>query len=374
VHRLRIVKPDPSRSLGTLQSDYEFQAAILPGVSRTFALTIPVLPNDLAEVVANAYLLCRLADTIEDDAGLDSASKTVFHERLVDVVRGHADADAFAQDLLPLLSDRTLAAERELVSGAAKVVRVTHSFSATDRRAIVECLSRMCEGMPEFQRHRNLDGLADLGDLSAYCYVVAGVVGEMLTELFCEHCPALADKRGELMRLALSFGQGLQMTNILKDIWEDRTADTCWLPRCVFGSDFDLAKLDELFATAEYRAGIEHLTGIAHHHLRHALDYALHIPTNESGMRRFCLWAIGLAILTLRKVYRYCDQQRGVRVKISRNSVRGTVLAVDLSYRSDRAVRGLFALASRGLPLIPADPHPGRGSKLRRRQPDASRA
>ena len=374
MHRLRIVKPDPSRSLGTLQADFDFQTAILPGVSRTFALTIPVLPNGLAEVVANAYLLCRLADTIEDDTSLDAASKTAFHDRLVDVVRGRADAEAFAADLLPLLSDRTLAAERELVAGAARVIRVTHSFSVADRRAIVDCLSRMCAGMPEFQRQRTLAGLADLGDLSAYCYVVAGVVGEMLTDLFCEHCPPLASKRGELMRLALSFGQGLQMTNILKDVWEDRNADTCWLPRCVFGREFDLARLDELFATAEYRAGIEQLTGIAHHHLRHALDYALHIPTTESGMRRFCLWAIGLALLTLRKVHKYCDKQRGARLKISRQSVRGAVLAVNLTYHSDRAVRGLFALAGHGLPLVPAELHPGRGSKIRRPQPGASRA
>ncbi|HEY5567564.1 MAG TPA: squalene/phytoene synthase family protein, partial [Gammaproteobacteria bacterium] len=55
---------------GVARDDLEYQASILPGVSRTFALTIPVLPDRLAEVVTNAYLLCRLADTIEDDVGL----------------------------------------------------------------------------------------------------------------------------------------------------------------------------------------------------------------------------------------------------------------------------------------------------------------
>ena len=52
----------------TLESDEAYQEHALPGVSRTFALTIPELPGDLRRVVTNAYLLCRIADTIEDDA------------------------------------------------------------------------------------------------------------------------------------------------------------------------------------------------------------------------------------------------------------------------------------------------------------------
>jgi PAS domain S-box-containing protein len=75
-------------------------------------------------------------------------------------------------------------------------------------------------------------GMTDL--LLTYCYFVAGVVGEMCTDLFCLHSPELAAQRTAMMRLAVSFGQGLQMTNILKDIWDDRPANACWLPRSVF--------------------------------------------------------------------------------------------------------------------------------------------
>ncbi len=361
MHRLRTVKFESGPVAGRIQADLDFQTAILPGVSRTFALTIPVLPEGLAEVVANAYLLCRLADTIEDDVELDHAAKTLFHNRLVAVVRGEADADAFARDLAPLLSDRTLAAERELVTNAAKVVRVTQSFAPNEQRAIINCLARMCAGMPVFQRQKSLGGLSDLDEMNAYCYVVAGVVGEMLTELFCERCPALANKRPELMDLALSFGQGLQMTNILKDIWEDRRAETCWLPRSVFGADFDLARLDELYLTAEFRHGLDKLIGIAHHHLRNALEYTRQIPAREAGIRRFCLWAIGLAVLTLRKVRKHRDLGCADHLKISRRSVRATVGLVNLTYSSDRALRALFDIAAAGLPLV-------------REEPDASRA
>jgi len=324
-------------------------------------------------VVANAYLLCRLADTIEDDLALDNAAKTEFHDRFVAVIRGESGAEEFARDLAPLLSDKTLAAERSLVENAARVIRLTHSFSESDQHAIVRCLDTMCAGMPEFQRHRSPGGLADLGALGSYCYVVAGVVGEMLTELFCEHCPELAPRKQELLMLAPSFGQGLQMTNILKDVWEDRHADTCWLPRSVFGADFDLSRLDELYRTAEYRRGIEELAGITHHHLRNALRYALLVPRSQVGIRRFCLWAVGFALLTLRKVQKYCDYKRGERVKISRRSVRAVVFAVDAAARSDRALTLLFNCAAAGLPLV-AGGAGLRPERIRPRQPGTSRA
>ena len=80
------------------------QEQLLPGVSRTFALTIPQLPEPLREVVTNAYLLCRIADTIEDDAALTPLQKADFHEQFRAVVAGQACAGIFAQTLLPLLT------------------------------------------------------------------------------------------------------------------------------------------------------------------------------------------------------------------------------------------------------------------------------
>ena len=214
--------------------------------------------------------------------------------------------------------------------------------------------------MPTFLRHRSLNGLADIDSMSAYCYVVAGVVGEMLTELFCAHRPDVGRHRSEL-----------QMTNILKDVWEDRRSRTCWLPRCVFGAEFDLAQLDDLYATRAYRDGIERLIAITHRHLRNAVDYALLIPNSEPGIRRFCLWAIGLAVLTLRKVVRHCDSQRDVRIKISRRKVGVAVRTIDLICARDNLLRAAFALASAGLPLVPEAAFPAFGAKLLRSQLDA---
>jgi farnesyl-diphosphate farnesyltransferase len=346
------VNSDASPLDGAARADLEYQASILPGVSRTFALTIPVLPAGLARVVTNAYLLCRLADTIEDDVGLDNAQKTAFHRRFVAVVEGTEPAEPFAAELVPLLSDRTLAEERDLVGSTAKVVRVAHSFLPKERAALTRCIRIMCSGMPEFQRNRSLRGLQDLEEMASYCYFVAGVVGEMLTELFCLHCPELNENRDRLMRLAVSFGQGLQMTNILKDIWDDRQAQTCWLPRSVFkGSEFRLEQLEEQHLSLAFADGLNELIGVAHAHLRNAMEYTCLIPKREAGMRKFCFWAIGLAVMTLRKIHRNPAFTSGAQVKVSRRTVKATVVTTNLTLMSNRALRLMFDRAADSLPL-----------------------
>jgi farnesyl-diphosphate farnesyltransferase len=341
---------ESSRKTGASADDLEYQSGILPGVSRTFALTIPVLPADLAIVTTNAYLLCRIADTIEDDPGLTHEQKSRFHARFVAVVEGKEDAESFARELAPLLSDRVLPAEHDLVRNTSAVIRLTHGFSAAERAALTRCVTIMCRGMPEFQRNKSLRGLKDLTELGEYCYYVAGVVGEMCTELFCLHCPELAPKREAMLRLAVSFGQGLQMTNILKDIWDDRPAGACWLPRSVFGN-YDLARLEQWHTDPKFREGLNDLIGIGHAHLTNALEYTCMIPKREAGIRRFCLWAIGLAVLTLRKIHRHPTFRSGNEVKVSRRTVKATVLTTNLTLMSNRALRLIFARAADGLPL-----------------------
>ena len=88
-------------------SDNEFQALLLEGVSRTFALTIPQLPSGLYEPVANAYLLCRIVDTIEDEISLTAAQKKDFCSRFIAIAQTGQNAEGFVEDLAPLLSDQT---------------------------------------------------------------------------------------------------------------------------------------------------------------------------------------------------------------------------------------------------------------------------
>jgi farnesyl-diphosphate farnesyltransferase len=281
----------------------------------------------------------------------------------VDALKDHGDPEDFAHRLRERMSAQMSDGERELVSQTAAVLRVTAAFPESARKAVMRCVSIMGRGMPEFQKHKTLEGLAGPQDLDRYCYYVAGVVGEMLTDLFCDYSPPLAGRRAEMMKLAVCFGQGLQMTNILKDIWEDCESGTCWLPRSVFAQvRGGLGRAMRERDSAALVPGIEELLGIAHAHLRSALRYTQMIPKNEPGIRRFCLWAIGMAVLTLRKIYRNPGYTSGRQVKISRRAVRATVVLCNASQVSNRALGLLFAMATRGLPTVEPDdicPPPG---------------
>ena len=343
--------------MGPEISDLDYQDRVLPHVSRTFALTIPELPEALRAPVTNAYLLCRIADTIEDEPAVSAAQTIALMQRFKDAVAGRGDASALANDLTPLLTERTLPSERDLVANMARVIRVTAQFEPVQRAAIVRCIELMCLGMPRFQFNASLRGLARTTDLDEYCYFVAGVVGQMLTQLFCCHAPRIAANRERLESLAESFAQGLQMTNILKDIWEDRSRGVCWLPQDVFARHgIDLAHVSAQPHDPRFGAGLRELVGIAHAHLRNALAYTLLIPPAETGIRRFCLWAVGLAILTLRKIAANPRFTCGADVKVSHSALAMTQIFTDIALRRDWMLRALFARAASGVPLAELAP------------------
>lgn len=333
-----------------------FQSEILPRVSRTFALTIPQLPSGLRDVVANAYLLCRIADTIEDEVALNAEQKTHFHQRFVAAIAGTEPVARFARELTPLLSEASLESERVLIAQAETVLCYTHSLHPAERNALHRCVSIMCRGMGDYQRKASLSGLPGLRDLDHYCYFVAGVVGEMLTELFCHYLGDSAKRRAALMQLSRSFGLGLQMTNILKDVWEDRARGVCWWPQDIFAAEgIDLSRLEQSQNSNSFVAALQKLVGVAHGHLQNALHYTQLIPSDEAGIRRFCLWAIGLAVLTLQNIHQHPEYHSGQDVKVSRKRVKQVITLVSLGVRSNFLLNGMFRWAGKGLPLTKVD-------------------
>ena len=137
--------------------------------------------------------------------------------------------------------------------------------------------------MHHFQRTASLRGLRASTDLDDYCYYVAGVVGEMLTELFCAYSPAIDAQRAALETLGGLVRAGSADDQILKDVWEDRSRGACWLPQEVFEPHgIDLGALRRSSSHAGFDAGMRELVGMAHAHLRNALAFTLLIPQTES--------------------------------------------------------------------------------------------
>jgi farnesyl-diphosphate farnesyltransferase len=242
-----------------------------------------------------------------------------------------------------------------LIRPIARVIEIPHNYDKDYQDVISRCLGIMSEGMIFYQNLENSTGLKNLKELDDYCYFVAGVVGEMLTDLFCLHLPnALSSKREDMMKLAISFGQGLQMTNILKDIWDDQSRGVCWLPKDVFEHyGFDLAMLQQGQINGDFHEGLNHMIGIAHTHLERAFKYTLMIPSKESGIRNFLLWAIFMALYTLKKIHKNMDATNSENWKIDRKSVKQIIVISKLTAKQDFLLNTFFKLTSRGLPKKP---------------------
>jgi farnesyl-diphosphate farnesyltransferase len=344
--QISIDKPETLLQL----SDAELQDILLEGVSRTFALTIPQLPEGLYSPVANAYLLCRIVDTIEDEVSLDVEQKRHFCKQFIEITKTGKNSKKFAEELAPLLSDQTIPAERSLIRLTPRVIAITHSFAAGQIEALAECVETMANGMPVFQALDLHAGLKTMADMDDYCYYVAGCVGEMLAKLFCHYSPEINRHHDELLKLSVSFGQGLQMTNILKDIWDDAKRGVCWLPQDIFTeTGFELKNLTPETDDENFRKGLEHLISIAQGHLQNALTYTQLLPSHDTGIRNFCLWALGMAVLTLKKIKENLSFNDSTQVKITRNSVKATIFATKLTVRSNTLLSLLFNLTSRKL-------------------------
>ncbi len=339
-------------------ADFTWQEYSLQGVSRTFALAIPLLPTPLRHVVGTAYLLCRIADTIEDDAGFDAETKAEHLARFVAIVEGTLTQDSiesFVADVHPYLSDKTPRAERDLVANTVRAIKITRSYNSVQQESLARCVRIMSLGMADFATG-SVAGLKDQTQMARYCYVVAGVVGEALTELFCEYSPHIAKNRDHMMKLAVRYGQGLQMVNILQDFWEDREQGACWLPRDIFQQEgLDLASVDvKQKDDPAFVRSLNTLIRTAGQCLSDALEYTLMIPHREKGVRQFCLASLGLAVLTLQRIQKRPGYVSREEVKITRFSVHANLDLTNLIARSDKLLTFCFNLFTSAILRPPA--------------------
>jgi farnesyl-diphosphate farnesyltransferase len=234
--------------------------SLLEKTSRTFALSIPVLPEPTRREVMIAYLLFRIADTFEDASHWTPESRIEalgeFRGLLCDYSLPEAERLAAKWVAAGISSHEGY---RELMG---KVPFVLESFLGLSPDAVAPVRAhvlRSAEGMAGYVA-RTHDGnlvLTDLQDLKTYCYFVAGIVGEMLTELFLCGRPALAGTAAYLRERAATFGEALQLVNILKDSAGDAAEGRTYLPPAVSRTEvFALARRD-LGTAGDYIAALQ---------------------------------------------------------------------------------------------------------------------
>jgi farnesyl-diphosphate farnesyltransferase len=229
---------------------------LLLRTSRTFALAIPYLPEPLRREVGVAYLLFRIADTFEDATHWPRA------DRLEALAAFERLLTSPTWDDAPRLAAKWLADKPcehegylELLRDVPGVLHELDVFKPSRRAAIVRHTLRTSRGMAGFVASGTEDGSLRLGalpDLREYCYIVAGIVGELLTELFLDFTPSLDRVRTTLTDNAAAFGEGLQLVNILKDADSDARHGRVYLPPGLSRAEILALARADLDAAVEY--------------------------------------------------------------------------------------------------------------------------
>jgi len=233
---------------------------LLIKTSRTFALAIPLLPDPLRSEVGIAYLLFRIADTFEDATHWPRADRLAALADFDELLTAHTSGGARAEG--ERLAAAWVAARPcehagylELLGETPAVLAELDRFEPARRAAIVKHTLRTSQGMAGFVARGDADGslhLHTLADLRHYCYIVAGIVGELLTELFLHAAPSLESVRGTLVDNSIAFGEGLQLVNILKDADSDAQHGRVYLPRGLDRGEILAIARDDLRAASEY--------------------------------------------------------------------------------------------------------------------------
>jgi phytoene/squalene synthetase len=291
----------------------EFYQGHLDAVSRSFALCIPQLTAPFREHVALSYLLLRVLDTVEDAPFAEKIHQqrqfSAFRQFLVRPPTA-AQLDAFRDSFPASISD----AERKLLEDTGAFLEDAYGLPAVVRGVMFSAFDRMASGMATYAR-RPATRLVDLEDVTRYCCIVAGLVGEMLTRLrMAEGQPA------PRMLFAYRFGLFLQKVNILKDQAEDEAADRFFVP-------------DRREILASLR---EDANG--------ALSYLTSLPQKERGYRIFCAWSLMLGAAAL-------GQMAGPRQSRRAETMELLGRIADIA-QDDAALRRRFAA------LLPNLPYP----------------
>jgi len=211
---------------GPAEPDLSWCHEAVQGVSRTFALTVDVLEEPMASQICVGYLLCRVADTVEDAGHIPPEVQSDVLRTYRNAIDPDEDVDiaAFREAVDEWLPDDR-DDDWEVVAEAPTIVATFEDLDPEAREAIVPPVLEMVDGMAMFvDRHATKGGLriGDRDELEQYCYYAAGTVGNLITNLLTRG-EVPEDRAQRLRDTAEEFGLLLQLVNVSKDVYDDYT-------------------------------------------------------------------------------------------------------------------------------------------------------
>lgn len=370
-------------------TDYRRCAAtcreLLPRVSRTFAVTISVLGGSMRDAVRTGYLLCRIADTIEDAWPGDRREVEGAFDRFTDALAGVATAASSLQYSAIELRGRVAEPYRDLVRSTGTVLATWRALPPGDRADVADAVRVMAGGMRHYagreaarEAELHVTGphdraapapggaratddsatvarfayLDDDRELADYCWIVAGCVGVMLTKLFDRRAGGDPRAAARRLELAPAVGEALQLTNILLDWPADVREGRCHVPASWLRDE----GLEPRDLVGPPHPGVERLAARLEARARAAIaivpQYIATLPARHVRYRMFCLWPALWAAASLAHARRDPEFPRGAtRPKLPRPEIRRIARAALLRGHTRAGVVALF----RSVGIEPAD-------------------
>ena len=328
----RIVPATPGSGVALVSPELE---TLLRDTSRSFHLTLRILPAPVRSQIGLAYLLARATDTIADTELVPVTQRLDALAALKARILGTRTQPLDLSPLLPVASGSPSEdPEHRLLQRLETAVDVLRVLSKEDLADVRRVLETITEGQAlDLRRFGSASGTAPGAletdeELDDYTYRVAGCVGEFWTRMTRRHCfPGEPLDEARLIEDGIRFGKGLQLVNILRDMPKDLRAGRCYLPRLALGR-IGLTPVDLLDPASEGR--LRPLYDIWVHraegHLAAGWRYTCALPTGQWRLRLACAWPvlIGARTLGLLRTGRVLDPS--LRLKVSRKEVRSILL------------------------------------------------
>jgi farnesyl-diphosphate farnesyltransferase len=326
-HPLSNMAHTPAQLLGPL----------LKAVSRSFYITLRVLPSKIRPQIGLAYLLARTSDTIADTELVALDQRLEALRALRDRISGRSPTPL---EFGTLAQNQALPAERILLEQCEASLALLPGLVPADRQLVVEVLEIITGGQDLDLRRfagaskERVIALKTPEELDDYTYRVAGCVGEFWTKICRAHLfPRASLDDRLLLANGVRLGKGLQLVNILRDLAADLAYGRCYLPEQKL-SDAGLKPSDLLQPAAEPRLRplYDACLDRAEAHLNAGWAYTLTLPRNCVRVRLACAWPIliGLETLKLLRLGKVLDPEH--RIKLSRPRVRQLMLRSVLLY------------------------------------------
>ena len=341
--------PGNARSEGLSNRDREYLLNdLLRDVSRSFFLTLKLLPGPVRQQIGLAYLLARATDTIADTGALSVERRLETLNRLRNAILQGAK-ERF--DVAEIRAHQSSEGERVLLERIGDALTMLANTEAEDRRLIQNVLETITSGQElDLRRFSNstsgsVVALKTAEELDDYTYRVAGCVGEFWTRICVRHLsPGPSVGLESLIEKGIRFGKGLQLVNILRDVPADLRMGRCYLPeerlRAV------QMRPEELLNPANeerVRPVYDEFLKEAQEHLNVAWSYVLDLPRSWFRVRLACALPVLIGVKTLNKLHDGGVLNPDTKIKVSRQDVKRILRLMVLLYPMNSAWRNLPA-------------------------------